>query len=407
MVTYGTENSKQMSASSVGSPQSLSMNALSVVLLGDSVVRRSLSSALYGTQAHIVREAPLPSLDGLGSLLEGECDVLIVDLNDRAERALEIVEAALSILPALTVIVYSRKADSELLVQCMRAGAREFLSDPLSSGAVNEALVRAFVRRDESKRVKKTAGKCLLFIGAKGGSGVTTIATNFAVALAKESGQSVALLDLDLQLGDAALHMGLSNKFSTLDAFQNQERLDSELLSKLMVHHSSGVQVLAAPNEHNAAQPPVEDVEKLVSLLRQDFGWLVVDAGSHYNGYANSLFGAADKVYLVTQISVPELRNCHRLIARYFADEAGAGLEVVINRFVARSDEIGEQSIAKVLMDHKTWKVPSDYSVMRQAQNNATPVVMKDSGVTRAILEIVRAECGKKTESKKKMFGLF
>jgi pilus assembly protein CpaE len=407
MVTYGTENSKQMSASSVGSPQSLSMNALSVVLLGDGVVRRSLSSALYGTQAHIVREAPLPNLDGLGSLLEGECDVLIVDLNDRAERALEIVEAALSILPALTVIVYSRKADSELLVQCMRAGAREFLSDPLSSSAVNEALVRAFVRRDESKRVKKTAGKCLLFIGAKGGSGVTTIATNFAVALAKESGQSVALLDLDLQLGDAALHMGLSNKFSTLDAFQNQERLDSELLSKLMVHHSSGVQVLAAPNEHNAAQPPTEDVEKLVSLLRQDYGWLVVDAGSHYNGYANSLFGAADKVYLVTQISVPELRNCHRLIARYFGDEAGAGLEVVINRFVARSDEIGEQSIARVLMDHKTWKVPSDYSVMRQAQNNATPVVMKDSGVTRAIVDIVRAECGKKTESKKRMFGLF
>src|ERR1700733_4783511 len=181
MVTYGAENGKQMSASSGGSPQSLSMNALSVVLLGDSLVRRSLGSALFGTQAHIVREAGLPSLDALPPLLEGECDVLIVDLNDHAERALEIVEAALAILPALTVMVYSPRADSELLVQCMRAGAREFLSDPLSSGAVNEALVRAFVRRDESKRLKKTAGKCLLFIGAKGGSGVTTIATNFAI----------------------------------------------------------------------------------------------------------------------------------------------------------------------------------------------------------------------------------
>jgi len=95
-----------MSASSVGSPQSLSMNALSVVLLGDTVVRRSLGAALSGTQAQIVREASLPSLDGLPSLLEGECDVLIVDLNHQAERALEIVEAAVSIIPPLTVIVY-------------------------------------------------------------------------------------------------------------------------------------------------------------------------------------------------------------------------------------------------------------------------------------------------------------
>lgn len=407
-MTTGSENKEQMSAAAARSPQSLSMNSLSVVILSDNESRRrSLAASLTGTQAHVLRDAPLPNLDALPSLLQGECDILIVDVDRETERALEIVETAVASQPALTVMVYSPQADSELLVRCMRVGAREFLSDPLSAGSLSEALVRAFVRRDESKRQKKTAGKCLVFIGAKGGSGVTTIASNFAVALAKETGHGVALLDLDLQLGDAALTLGLSNRFSTLDAFENQERLDSELLSKLMVQHSSGVQVLGAPNEHNVLQPSAEDVMKVVSLLRHDFPWVVVDAGSHYNGYAHNLFETADKVYLVTQVSVAELRNCHRLIARHFSAEAGKGLEVVINRFVPRSDEIAEQSISKVLMDRPRWKVPSEYRAVRQAQNCATPLVLEDGSITRAILDMVRAAIGKKTEIKKKVFGLF
>jgi pilus assembly protein CpaE len=417
-----SEKRTQTSAAAANSPQSVSMNSLAaVVLSGNEGRRRSLSAALAGTQAHVVKEAPLPNLDSLASVLEGECDILIVDLEGDTERALEIVETAVGSHPAVTVMVYSPAADKELLVRCMRVGAREFLSDPLSAGSLTDALVRAFVRRDEAKRQKKVSGKCLVFIGAKGGSGVTTIAANFAVALAKETRQTVALLDMDLQLGDAALTLGLPSRFSALDAFQSQERLDSELLSKLMVPHSSGVKVLAAPNEHNSFLPTADDVVRLVNLVRHDFAWIVVDAGSHYNGYAQSLFDLAEKVYLVTQVSVAELRNCHRLIARHFGDETGPALEVVLNRFAPRGDEIGEQSIAKVLMDHPRWKVPSDYEGVRQAQNNATALVLKDGKVTRAILEIARAAAGKKKESKsksisaagenaagkKKLFGLF
>src|SRR5271165_5446350 len=397
-----------MSAATARIQQSVSMNALSVVLWSASEVRRrSLAAALAGTQAHILRESPLPSLDALPSFLEGPCDVLIVDLDRDLELALELVEAALGLHPALTVMVYSPEADRDLLVRCMRVGAREFLTEPLSAGMLTEALVRAAVRRDEVKRPKKTEGKCLVFVGAKGGSGVTTVAANFAVALAMETGQSVALLDLDLQHGDAALNLGLSNRFSTLDAFQNEQRLDSELLSRLMVHHSSGVQVLGAPNEPTQFHPEAADMAKLLDLLRQEFAWVVVDAGSHFNAYTQSLFDTAEKVYLVTQVSVAELRICHRLIARHFTGEVGRTLEVIINRFVSRTDEIAEQTIAQVLMDRPRWKVPNDFDAVRHSQNNATAIVLKDGGITRAIRDVARAASGKKMESKKKKFGLF
>ena len=110
----------------------------------------------------------------------------------------------------------------------------EFLNAPLSSASISEALARAAARREEVKTLKKTRGKVLVFAGAKGGSGVTTVAANFAVALASESGQSVALADLNLRLGDAALTLGLASEFSTLDALQNEKRLDSELVAKAL-----------------------------------------------------------------------------------------------------------------------------------------------------------------------------
>jgi pilus assembly protein CpaE len=399
---------ERMSSVGTNNPESISMNALSVLLLGASDDgRQRLATAFAGTQAQVVKSAPLPGVDALPSLLQDEYDILVVDLDLNPELALEVVETALGIRGAMTVMVYSQDPDRELLVRCMQAGAREFLNDPLSAGSVTEALVRASVRRDELKRLKKTGGKCLVFVGAKGGSGVTTLASNFAVALAIESRQSVALLDLNLPFGDAALNLGLASEYSTLDALQNEQRLDAELLSKLMVTHSSGLKVLAASDEQNDFQPPASAVLKLVNLLRNDFAWLVVDAGTHYGGYAGSLFDIAEKVYLVTQVSLPELRNSHRLITRNFKGEARRKLDIVMNRFAPRADDIGEDSIEKALLGLPEWRVPSDFQAVRRAQNAATALVAKDSYITRVIFDMARAASGKKIEAKKKKFGLF
>jgi len=393
----------------MSNPESVRMNALSVVLLGlNDARRKTLTAAFAGTQAQVVRAAVMPGLDALPQLLEPECDVLIVDLNEDSERGLDVVEAACELAPPITVMVYASLTDSDLLVRCMRAGAREFLSDPLSPVAVTDALIHASVRRDEFKRQKKTLGRCLTFVGAKGGSGVTTVASNFAVALAKESGQSVILLDLDLRLGDAALNLGLSSEFSALDALENENRLDSELVSKLLVRHESGVQVLAAPDEHNSFQPAKSAVMKLLHILRSDFMWVVVDAGTRYNGYGQSLFDVAEKIYLVTQVSVTELRNSNRFIGAFFKGAAARKLDVVLNRFATHVGEIDQESITKALTVSPAWKIPSDFLAVRAAQNTATALVLKDGPVSRVLMSMARAACGKTAqEVRKKRFNLF
>jgi pilus assembly protein CpaE len=390
-------------------PNGVSMRPLSTVILGpEEDGRRSLAAALRGTQAELLREAELPSVDELPRLLQDGCDVLIVDLDSRPEPGLDVVESACALDPAMTVMVYGSVNDPRLLVRCMRAGAREFLSAPLASTAVAEALVRAAARREEVKTLKKTRGKVLVFVGAKGGCGVTTIASNFAVLLAKESGQNVALADLNLRLGDAALTLGLTAEFSTLDALQQEKRLDSELMGKLLTRHSSGLNVLAAPNDLTTFQPTEEGIKRLTQILRNDFAWVVVDAGCAYASYTQALFDAAEKVYLVAQVSVADLRNAHHIVQAHFEKDDRRKLEVVLNRVGSASGDIDGESIQRALMVPPNWKVPSDFHAARAAQNTATALVSKDGSVTRVLIAMARAACGKgAVETRKRMFGLF
>src|ERR1039458_7203981 len=115
-----------------------------------------------------------------------------------------------------------------MVVRCMRAGAREYLTLPFKQSTMSEALDRAAdTVHPPTRAEKRTHGRMLVFLGAKGGSGVTTVACNFAVALAQESGQSTLLIDLGLTMGDAALNLGIVAEYSTDNALLDSGRLDA------------------------------------------------------------------------------------------------------------------------------------------------------------------------------------
>jgi pilus assembly protein CpaE len=288
----------------------------------------------------------------------------------------------------------------------MRAGAREFLTPPFTPSALAEALVRASVRRSATRPAKKTNGKLFVFLGAKGGSGATTLACNYAVSLAKESGLSTLLIDLDLPLGDAALNLGINAQYSTVNALQNFSRLDSTFLSMLLTKHSSGLFVLAAPGKFPHVQAPDEAVNKLLAIARQDFEYVVVDAGARLDLGATALFAEASAIYLVTQVSIPELRNSNRLVSEYFSNN-GPQLEIVLNRFKAHDSGVDEDHVAKALTRPARWKIPGDYPTVRRMQDTATPITLGNSSISRIIQQMARTACGlSAVPEKKKGFSL-
>jgi pilus assembly protein CpaE len=392
-----------------GKEESIGAGDLSIALIGPNENRRRIvANALAGAGTTMVREFPsYPNkTTDVPRLMEQNFDVFIIDLDGDQRYALELVED-LSANPAVTVMVFSMNNDPNLLMSCMRSGAREFLSQPVALGQLNEALSRATARRPTTRVSSKGGGKILVFLGGKGGSGVTTVACNFAVSLVQECEKSAVLIDLDLPLGDAALNLGITPQFSTVDALQNYTRLDQNFFAKLLTKHSSGLFVLAAPGKFPQVEISNEAMEKLVSVARASYDYVVVDAGSRFDLSGTTLVDQADTVYLVMQAGIPELRNSHRVISEYFKT-GNSNLEIVLNRFMPRSGGVDEEHISKALTRPVQWKIPSDYVTVRRMQNEAVPLALEDSMIARAIQDMARTACGMPAKpEKKKGFSLF
>lgn len=389
----------------------LGANLLSVALIGpDDHSRTAVADALAGSTSGVPRQLPFyPEIDQIPKLVELNFDVVIIDLDSDPEAALDLVES-LCAETQTTVMVYSSMADSELMIRCMRAGAREFLSMPFSPGTVAEAMVRAGVRRTTIRNPapKRPDGKLCVFFGAKGGAGVTTVASNFAISVARESGKKVLLIDLDLPFGDVALALGLTSTYSTADALQNHARLDGNFLSRLLIKHDSGLWVLIAPGKVINIPLIPDAVNKLIAVARQDFEYVIVDTGSKLDLVSTALFETDALVYLVSQVGLSELRNSNRIISEYFKSDFPQ-LEIVLNRYDSSSLGIDEEHINKALTRRAQWKIPNDHVTVRKMHSTATPLMMAESPISRVIRQMARTACGLRAEQdkKKRIIGLF
>ncbi|MGA3343607.1 MAG: AAA family ATPase [Terracidiphilus sp.] len=387
----------------------LNASTLSVAVISPDDQRRGAAMGALGEcQIGQIREFtsyPANPNDASG-MLGNNFDVVIVDLDSDPESAFDLVESICT-HGLGTAMVFSSGDDPNTLLRSMRAGAREFLRMPINSAAMGEALVRASALRTVIRPPKKTDGRLLVFLSAKGGSGVTTLACNYAVSLAQESGQKTLLIDLNFPLGDAAINLGIKAQYSTVSALQNSSRLDSSFLATMLVKHDSGLSVLAAPTELATTHFSDEAVDKLLEVARQEFDYVVVDAGSRLELQHTHLFDRSATIYLVTQIGIPELRNSNRLITK-LSTAASPKLEIVINRYDPRNMGIAEDQITKALTKQAEWKVPNNYAAVRKMQNTATPLTEDDSEIARSIRQMTRSITGQPAvPEKKKGFSLF
>jgi Flp pilus assembly CpaE family ATPase len=374
---------------------------LSVALIGPNEERRSaVAAALGGTRRAIVREFDSypPEPEHLQRLL-ASFDVLVLDIDSDPDAALEMVKTASARNAA--IMVYSLNADPRLAVRFMRAGAREYLLLPLEQGAAAEALVRtANTLHEKALPPERTEGKLLVFTGSKGGSGVTTVACNVAIALAQRADQRTLLIDLALPIGDAALCLGIASGHSTGDALRNIERLDATFLKTLLVQHRSGVFVLAAPTNVPEVEVSKDSIDKLIAIARREFDHVVVDVGSRIDVAAKALFEHASINYLVIQTGISELRNSNRLISQFFTD-GSRNLEIVINRFDSHFHEtVNEDVIAKALGKPVRWKLPNDQDAARALQSGETGLT--ETHISRISLEMASAITGRSMAPEKK-----
>jgi pilus assembly protein CpaE len=358
-------------------------------------------------RATVLREFPAyPTYAHLDSVLELDCDAVVVEIDSEIDIAMDLVEAICARKPLMTVMVYSRAADADRMARSMRGGAREFLTGVIANTVLQDALVRAAARR--SQQIKKVSGSAIVFWGAKGGVGVSTLATNFALALRMETAEEVALLDLNPHLGDVAVLLGMSPPFTVAEALKNAKRLDQDLISNLFAKHRSGLSVLAAPDTYDPSIV-IENraVGKLMDIVRNQYPYVVVDAGHDLGEGTEALLQMASTIYLVTQLNIPSLRNTQRLIS-YMQRTGDAKIELVVNRYDAKRNEIDDEQVTKALGLAPKWKIANDYEATRRTSNAGTPLIHEKSPAANGLRAMARAASGKAVApEKKKGFSLF
>lgn len=356
--------------------------------------RREIAKTIAATEARVVHEfADYPGNAVICGLFNEGCGIIVIDLDAGLRHGLDVIETISKCGVPVTVIACSGRNEADIVIHAMRAGAREFLAAPLSPQAFGEAFERASARM-KLVSPEYAPGKIVVFQGVKGGVGATTLATNFAVALMREDAGSVVLVDMHAQLGETALNLGLAPQFSIGDALGQAVRLDAHFLSTLLAKHESGLMVLGSSDVYGVHRYLDRGADKLLGILRDQFAWVVVDAGPCSGSVPEALFEMAETIYLIAEASVPALRNTRRLLSWFGGRAHPIGVEVVLNRFNSRMVEIDEASAVKALGQCVDWKIPSDYVVVRGSQNLGVPLMNQECPLARVISQMARAAAG-------------
>jgi pilus assembly protein CpaE len=394
------------------SPDAPIKSILSIALIGpNDDRRRAFMSVLSGRQSTEIQEFnSYPSnLDNVPQTIGDRFDVVIIDADSDPDFVYDLVSRICS-TSSSSVMCYSAESDVKQAVRFMRAGAREYFTLPLVPAEVAGALTRASIPQAAATTAAapKTNGQVFVFLGTKGGCGVTTIAANFAISVSVESSQSTLLIDLGQPLGDAGLNLGMTTNYSTANALREYGRLDSSFLNTLIAKHDTGLSVLPAPGEFPKDQPPLEAFDRLLAVARQNFNYVVVDVGSRVDLMDSSMFDESATVYLITEVGISEMRNANRFISQYFGLR-GRSLQIVVNRYSSGALLFDDAQITKALTRPAHWRIPDDYSTARRTRETATPIALEDSSIANEIRQMARSACGLPEERKqrKKGFSLF
>jgi len=331
-------------------------------------------------------------------------DICMIDFDRDREKASRTAEKIHEALPEAAIFAASSNAQPDLIIRAMRSGCGEYLIKPVDHDQMLEAMARVGGRKKDKK--EQVAGQVLAFLGAKGGTGVTSLAIHVAALLAQRFAQKTLLVDLHPDLGDAALFLGLAkHQYHFYDLAENTHRLDKDLLQGFLIQHSSGVDVLPGPDGFDAPRhaTPAESVERTVEFLRLHYEFVLVDCPPGLSEQNLAVFDHADQVYLVATPEIPSLRNVARYVD-YFGrfDYPADKIRVIVNRHVKKGS-ITDAEIEKAIRKSVYWKVPNQYNEVIRTINTGDPRALESrSELMRNLNEWAESISGRRAQPAKK-----
>ena len=289
------------------------------------------------------------------------------------------------------LIVIGDGSDAKSMRAAMRAGARDFLSEPIVEEDLLAVVTRLTIESKPSR--KKGLTKLTAFINAKGGSGASFLAANVAHLLVAISNRRTVLVDLDLQFGNLPQYLDLKAKRGLLEALDVANDLDGVAIEAYMTKHDTGLSVLAAVNAgvdlHQELM--MEGFENVLVLLSQNYERVIVDVPRQIDQFGALIMERADRIVLVMQQSVPGLHDAvrmHDILTKGLAVPSDR-LTIVVNRYM-KTASVQLADISQALHGTTPISVPNDFHAVAESVNIGVPIYdqARRSSVTKALLRL-------------------
>jgi len=315
----------------------------------------------------------------LEQLREASPDFTFLDLEEEPHVGLKFAQFIIDSGFSGSLIAIGSTDSPELILSAMQAGVTEFVGKPIVTETLDAAIER--ILRKSGRQARRTVGapgQLLMVFSAKGGTGTTTMAVNLATEMHRLTRKRTLLVDLDLELGESALVMGVQPRFSLVDLVRNFHRVDSRLLASYIERHESGVEILSAPYQPADYEAVSTDrIKQVLQFLKQHYDYIVVDSPKTFTPAAMGAFEEADQVYLVTTADIPSLRNltrCLQLIRSFGRRRPDDWMRVIVNRFEP-NQVVTSGEIEKTLGVEVFWTLRNDYRAVMASINSGRPAV--------------------------------
>jgi len=380
--------------SSLGKKSEGSRGGLKVQLVGEDGEHRAdvkdALSALGDPVLSIEELEPNPDIAA-----DSTFDVAMVVFNGNDELSLSYLntQAGQEPRPALFALLHDRSPD--LMKRVLRAGADELLFLPLDPGDATRALLKISEsrRREEVHSINNAGGTIVSLVSLIGGTGVTSLSANLALALRYAFDKRVAVVDLDLQTGGLSVFLNLEPERTIMALTEGSRKLDSIQLESALSKHASGVYLLAAPKRIEDSELVTDaTVGAILDLMRQLFDFVIVDCGTHIDANTVAAWERSSHLFYVLDQSIGAARCAWR-----FVDLVGrlglAGIEpnFILSRFVP-NHPISEEQLSHTLAKSIHTRIPRDEKVLERVQLSAQDLwqVAPNSPLAKSIEDLAR-----------------
>ena len=301
--------------------------------------------------------------------------ICFIDYDRNTEEAIWVTERLHSEYPDVQTFAVSAYSEPEGIIAAMRAGCAEYLVKPVQHERVLDGLARVEAKQKKRARIG-TRGKVVTLIGAKGGTGVTSLALHLALELSHVGKRKCLLVDQHPALGDVSLYLGSPrHQYSFYELASNADHLDEELLRGFLLHHNSGLHFLDSPETVDAihgASP--SGVEHTLAFLADTYEFVVVDCPPGLTDNTRACISQSDRVAIVITAELPSVRNAVRYIEHLSKlGYSSSSIYVVLNRH-SKKGPLSDDRIEKALGRQISLRVPNSYNEVIRAINTGAPV---------------------------------